>query len=159
MQTTPENNRKVTITINDDRVRIHAGTHAVAELKQKVDPVVPPDDVLWMDIDGGEDIALPSDGTIEVTDGLILYSQGSDGSHRRRVPIVIDTTPVVSPSLSVTGSILRNMVTPPIPADRDLFRDIDGSPDERIDDDEVVTLAKGAEFYSVPRLITPGSGA
>lgn len=158
MPSNPDNSRKVTITIDDDHLRIHPGAYAVADLKEAAHPPVPPDHRLWVDVDDGEDIALEPDGTIDVREGLVFYSQGPDGAHRRRVPIVIDGTHVVSASLSVTGLILRHLVTPPIPEDRELFRDINGSPDERIDDDEAVTLAKGAEFYSVPRLITPGSG-
>jgi hypothetical protein len=153
----PENHDpKVKIQINDDSVRLHPGPRSVAELKNDTDPPIPAEHMLWLDVAGGSDVELAQDATIDVTDGLVLFSAGPDGAHPHRTPIVVDGTPVKAKSESVTGSIIRSLLTPPIPSDRDVFRDINGAPDERIDDDEVVTLSKGAEFYSVPRLIAPG---
>ena len=151
------NPKKIKISINDDQVRTEAGSHAVSAVKAMPDPPVPPDHVLVIDISSGQDQDLPSDGTVELTDGMVLYSKGPDGAHPTRMPIVIDGKKVQAKAESVTGTIIRHLVEPPIPLDRDLFRDIDGAPDERIDDDEEVTLTKGAEFYSVPRLIAPGA--
>lgn len=148
--------RPVTITIDDDHVRIHPGMRSVADLKQAVRPPIPPDHRLWVDVDHGPDLDLPDDGQIDVREGLVLYSQGPDGARPARMPIVIDRQRVGASAVSVTGVILRNLVDPPIPADRDLWREVAGSLDEQIDDDEVVTLTRGDEFYSVPRLITPG---
>ena len=148
---------KVSIHINDQHLRLRAGGHSVAELKGAVDPPIPNEDVLWQDVNGGPDVQLGQDETIDLIDGLVLFSQGVDGAHPHRTPIIIDGLPVNATNESVTGAIIRGLVTPPIPADRDLFRDVDGAPDERIGDDEVVTLAKAAEFYSVPSLIAPGA--
>ncbi len=152
-----EHEPKVKIRINEDRITLSAGLRTVSELKSLADPAVPPNDRLWLDVAGGSDIELADDGTIDIVEGLVLYSQGPDGAHPKSMNIVIDGAHVEAASESVTGSILRRLVTPPIADDRDLFRDIDGAPDERIDDDEAVTLRNGAEFYSVPRLIAPGA--
>lgn len=147
---------KVKIRINDEHLRLPAGDRPVAELKNLVDPPIPADDMLWIDVQGGSDTAVPQDGVVNVVEGMVLFSQGPDGAHPHQTPIIVDGKRVSSENRSVTGRIIRRLVTPPIPEDRDLFRDIDGAPDERIDDDEDVTLVKGAEFYSVPRLIAPG---
>ena len=147
---------RVKIRINEDRLTLRPGAHTVAELKSRADPPVPPDHRLWLDIAGWGDVELADDEAVDIVDGLVFYSQGSDGAHPKAIEIVIDGTDVDAVNVSVTGTILRSLVTPPVGDDRDLFRDIDGAPDERIDDDEVVTLSKGAEFYSVPRLIAPG---
>lgn len=149
----------VRIQVDEDRVRLSEGRHPVAEIKQLVDPPIPVDHVLFVDVDGGPDLELQQDGGVDVVEGLVLYSQGPDGAHPKKTPIVIDGTRVTSDTVSVTGAIIRRLVDPPVGDDRDIFRDIDGAPDERIDDDEEVTLTKGAEFYSVPRVIAPGGPA
>lgn len=148
---------KARIRVNDDRLRLPSGDYPVADIKARVEPPIPDDHTLWIDNDGSPDTAIDQDGIVTVEDGLVLYSQAPDGgAHPRPTRILIDGSRVESPNVSVTGALLRQMVAPPIPSDRDLFRDIDGAPDERIADDEEVTLVKGAEFYSVPRLIAPG---
>jgi len=150
---------KVRIHIDEDKVRLPEGRHAVAELKHLVDPPISADHVLFVDVDGGPDLELQQDGEVDVVEGLVLYSRGPDGAHPKKTPIVIDGVRVSSDTVSVTGAIIRRLVDPPIGDDRDIFRDIDGAPDERIDDNEEVTLTKGAEFYSVPRVIAPGAPA
>lgn len=147
---------KVQIHIDEHRVRLRSGPHSVVDLKKDVDPPIPSDHILWRDLDGAADIELAQDAVVEVVEGLVLYSQGPEGAHPRLTPIIIDGADISSSTKSVTGAIIRRLASPPIPEDRDIYRDIDGAPDERIDDDEVVTLTKGAEFYSVPRLIAPG---
>ncbi|MFT3855698.1 MAG: hypothetical protein QM733_23650 [Ilumatobacteraceae bacterium] len=147
---------KVRIKLNEDRIRITAGIHPVADIKVLATPPVPHDHTLWIDVPGGADVPVANDGTIEAVENLVLFSVGPDGAHPKHMDIVIDGTPVVSENQSVTGAILRRLVNPPIPATRDLFREIAGAPDERITDEEEVTLIKGAVFYSVPALIAPG---
>lgn len=147
---------KVKIRLNDETMRLPRGDYPVADFKNLAEPPISGDDVLWIDVEGGADIRLAQDGIVSVVEDLVLYSQGPEGAHPHRTPIIIDGNHTTSENVSVTGAILRRLVTPPISEDRDLFRDIDGAPDERIDDNEEVTLTKGAEFYSVPRLIAPG---
>jgi hypothetical protein len=149
-------NPKVKIKVNEDKVRITSGAQPVADVKALTTPPVPVDHTLWIDVDGGQNIEVANDGTIEVFDGMVLYSGGPDGAHPKHMDIVVDTQAVVSENESVTGAIIRRLITPPISPERDLYRDIDGAPDEKVEDDEVVTLTKGAEFYSVPRVIAPG---
>ena len=81
----------------------------------------------------------------------------TQGLHKVRIHI--DEDKVRLPEGRHAVAELKHLVDPPIGDDRDIFRDIDGAPDERIDDNEEVTLTKGAEFYSVPRVIAPGAPA
>lgn len=148
---------RIHFRLNDQRIRATAGTHEVATVKAMAEPPVPEDHTLAVDVSAGPDVDLSNDGTVDLRDGLVLYSKGPDGAHPTRMPVVVDGQRVTAAAVSVTGTIIRNLVHPPIPDDRDLFRDIDGAPDERIDNEEEVTLEPRAEFYSVPRLIAPGS--
>ena len=147
---------KFRIRLNEDRIRITAGTYPVADIKALATPPVPDDHTLWIDVPSGADVPVANDGMIEVIEDLVLFSVGPDGAHPKHMDIVVEGTAVVSENQSVTGAMLRRLVNPPIPATRDLFREIAGAPDERITDEEEVTLIKGAVFYSVPALIVPG---
>ena len=147
---------KVRIRLNEDKIRIAAGVYPVADIKALATPPVPDDHTLWIDVATGPDVPLANDGAIEVIEDLVLFSVGPDGAHPKHMDIIVDGTAVVSENASVTGAILRRLVNPPIPETRDLFREIAGAPDERITDEEEVTLSKGAVFYSVPALIAPG---
>jgi hypothetical protein len=147
---------KVRIRLNEDKIRIAAGVYPVADIKVLAIPPVPDDHTLWIDVPTGADEPIANDGVIEVIEGLVLFSVGPDGAYPKHMDIIVDGTAVVSENKSVTGAILRRLVSPPIPETRDLFREIAGVPDERITDEEEVTLSKGAVFYSVPAIIAPG---
>ena len=73
---------------------------------------------------------------------MVLYSVGPDGAHPKHMDIVVDTKAVVSENESVTGAIIRRLVSPAIGPERDLYRNIRGAREE-VEDDEVVTLTKG----------------
>jgi hypothetical protein len=149
-------NPKVKIKIDEDKVHVGAGIHSVTDIKALTTPPVPADHMLWIDVNGGPNIEVQNEGAIDVVGDMVLYSVGPDGAHPKHVDIVVDTKAVVSENESVTGAIIRRLVSPAIGPERDLYRDIEGAPDEKIEDDEVVTLTKGAEFYSVPTVIAPG---
>ncbi len=148
---------KVTIRINDDRLKLAAGRYPVAELKARTRPPVPDDHALWVDGVGGSDRQLDDASDVDVVDAMVLYSVGPDGAHPHHVNIEIDGKWAVSENISVTGSQLRRLAAPPLTAEWDLYRVVGGAPDEKIADDEEVTLTEKAEFYSVPALITPGA--
>ena len=73
------------------------------------------------------------------------------------VPILIDGTKVHAPKGDATGLELRAMTTPPIGADRDLWLDLEGSLDDLVEDTEVVHLRPQMRFFTVPKVINPGS--
>lgn len=62
---------------------------------------------------------------------------------------------------TMTGAELRQVPTPPIPADRDLFEVVPGHPDRKIEDADIVDIHNGLRFFTAPGTINPGmkSGA
>jgi len=73
------------------------------------------------------------------------------------ITIHIDRQTIKTDAASLTGTQLRNLHTPPIGADRDLFLKVPGpTDDELIGDDQSVQLKDGMQFYTAPRTITPG---
>ena len=72
------------------------------------------------------------------------------------VPIIIDDDRIRPPRGEITGAELRKLVDPAIPASRDLWLDVDGALDRKIEDDDVIELRPQMEFFSVPREINPG---
>lgn len=75
-----------------------------------------------------------------------------------KVPILIDGMKIHAPRGDLTGLEIRNLVTPPIGTDRDLWLDRDGNLDDLISDDETVHLRPEMRFFTVPRVINPGAG-
>lgn len=138
--------------LDDHRVRVPSQPVTPAELRGLVDPPLADSARIWRDTDGGADAQLAEGEPIVVRSGDVFYSAGPDGAHPRELWIVLDGNKIGVEALSMTETQIRHLVDPPIPADRALYRDIDGAPDERIDGDEVVTLACGAEFFSVPHI-------
>ena len=57
---------------------------------------------------------------------------------------------------SMTGQELRNLVSPPIPAERDLFRVVPSDEDEKIEAGAIVSLRDGMRFFTAPGRINPG---
>jgi hypothetical protein len=58
---------------------------------------------------------------------------------------------------SLTGGELRNLPTPPIGPDRDLFEVVPGGSDKKISDTEVIKMHDGLRFFTAPARINPGA--
>jgi hypothetical protein len=84
-----------------------------------------------------------------------LSSPPSAETHGK-VPILIDGTRYVAPHRDMTGAQLRELTSPPIAADRDLWLDVDGGLDRVIEDSDHVQLHAQTRFFTVPRVINPG---
>ncbi|MDJ0768133.1 MAG: multiubiquitin domain-containing protein [Ilumatobacter sp.] len=147
-----DNRGRQRFRLDDHRIRVPRHPVTPAQLRQLVDPPLADSTQLWRDTDGGVDEQLVEDEPVTVRRGDVFYSAGPDGAHPRDLWIIIDGSKIDVEALSMTETQLRQLVDPPIPTDRALYRDIDGAPDERIDHDEVVTLRRGAEFFSVPHI-------
>ena len=59
----------------------------------------------------------------------------------------------------LTGREIRELATPPIGADRDLFEIVPGGSDRKIEDGDTVTIRDHLRFFSAPRNINPGTVA
>ena len=64
---------------------------------------------------------------------------------------------VTSPQMS--GQQLRQLPTPPIGPDRDLFEVVPGGADRKVGDGDIVRLRNGQRFFTAPANINPGSQA
>lgn len=58
----------------------------------------------------------------------------------------------------MTGANLRQVPTPAIGPERDLFEVIPGQPDRKLADTDVVEIRNGKRFFTAPGQINPGSG-
>jgi hypothetical protein len=57
---------------------------------------------------------------------------------------------------TATGAELRALPNPPVGSDRDLFEEVPGGSDRRVDDGTVVQLRNGQHFFTAPATINPG---
>lgn len=79
-----------------------------------------------------------------------LSSQGG-------ISIIIDNATCFAPARQMTGAQLRNLPEPPVGADRDLWQEVGGGLDQIIQPDDKVDLHAQMRFFTVPRVINPGS--
>lgn len=56
----------------------------------------------------------------------------------------------------LTGSQLRQLPDPDIGVEFDLWREVPGGEDDRVDNDERVKLKNGMHFFTAPSNINPG---
>jgi len=75
----------------------------------------------------------------------------------KSITVHIDRAEFKVTAESMTGAQLRDLPTPPIGPDRDLYLEVPGpGDDELIGDDQVVPLEDGMRLFTAPRAITPG---
>lgn len=70
--------------------------------------------------------------------------------------IQIDRTHFTVTLLQMTGLQLRQLPTPAIGPDRDLFEVVPGGSDRKIGDNDVVEIRNGLRFFTAPAQINPG---
>ena len=77
-----------------------------------------------------------------------------------KITIRVDRDVIHVEVSTLTGLGIRQLVSPPIGSDHDLFLVHPGpTEDERISDEREVELKSGMEFFSAPTTINPGSHA
>lgn len=57
----------------------------------------------------------------------------------------------------LTGFQLRQLSTPPVGSDRDLFEVVPGGSDVKVLDEQVVQMRDGLRFFTAPAQINPGA--
>lgn len=81
----------------------------------------------------------------------------SDDTTKQPTRIHIDRKPYEVEAHELTGEQLRNLPTPPISADFDLWREETGDVEDKlVKPAEVVRLIEDMHFYSAPSKIKPG---
>lgn len=75
-----------------------------------------------------------------------------------RISIFIDNVEYKVPkNQSATGRELRGLRNPPIGTDLDLFQEVPGPDDPKIEMQQEVPLVDGMRFYTAPTTINPGA--
>ncbi|GAB6859729.1 multiubiquitin domain-containing protein [uncultured Microbacterium sp.] len=141
---------KITIHIDGKDYKTVAGPTPVTAVRQLRKPPLPDSAQLWLDIDDAQDQLLETAGTIDLSDGMRFFTD-ADG-----ITIRIDRAEYVVHQRKMTGLELRNVPTPPVAPDRDLWLDVPDKRDVKIQDDEVVHLKDGMRFFTAPGRINPG---
>lgn len=81
----------------------------------------------------------------------------SESAKPKDYHIRIDRAEYTVAQAELTGAQLRQLPTPPIGPDRDLFEVIPGQADRKISDTDVVQMANGQRFFTAPSHINPGN--
>ena len=76
--------------------------------------------------------------------------------HSPRFQIQIDRAHFTVSQSEMTGTQLRQLPSPPIGSDRDLFEVVPGGSDRKIANDQAVEMRNGLRFFSAPGQINPG---
>ena len=69
----------------------------------------------------------------------------------------IEVSPASLHDGELTGRQIRELATPPIGVDRDIFEIVPGGSDQKIGDDDAVAIRDHIRFFSAPRNINPGA--
>ena len=83
--------------------------------------------------------------------------EGSPEHQPEQFEIQIDRTHYRVTLHRMTGMQLRQVPSPPIGPDRDLFEVVPGGSDRKIGDDQVVEIRNGLRFFTAPGQINPGA--
>jgi len=76
--------------------------------------------------------------------------------HEHHFQIQIDRTHHTVHRVELTGAQLRELSTPPIPADRDLYEVRPGGEDVLVENHTEVRMHDGLRFFTAPGRINPG---
>src|SRR3954453_18180305 len=74
----------------------------------------------------------------------------------KQIVIHIDRKPFKVDEGAVTGSAIRALPDPDVGLEFDLWLEVPGGEDERVDNDETVKLRNGMHFFTAPSVINPG---
>lgn len=79
-------------------------------------------------------------------------------SRQGGISVIIDNVTCFAPARQMTGAELRNLPEPPVGPDRDLWQEVGGGELDRIiQSGDAVDLHAQMRFFTVPRVINPGS--
>lgn len=76
--------------------------------------------------------------------------------HHKKIELKIDREVFHVNESQMTGLQLRELPTPQIGPDHDLFEVVPGESDRKIEDTTIVHLHNGQRFYTAPAHINPG---
>jgi hypothetical protein len=73
------------------------------------------------------------------------------------ITIHVDKVEYKVSSESMSGADLRGVPQPPVPSDRDLWLEVPGGDDVKIEGDKTYQLKNGMHFFTAPANINPGA--
>lgn len=88
--------------------------------------------------------------------GAVPGASGHGPPEKKSFHIRIDRAEFTVENAELTGSQLRQLPSPPIGSDRDLFEVVPGGSDKKISDSDLVTMRDGLRFFTAPAQINPG---
>lgn len=71
--------------------------------------------------------------------------------------IFIDKVKFEVAAATLTGAALRQLPSPAIGDDRDLYLDVPGGEDDLVEPNDTVPIKNGMHFFTVPKTINPGA--
>lgn len=110
--------------------------------------VAPPATELWFDIPDAQDQAIATNASIEMEEGLRFFTN-------RQVSIYLDRVSYKVPSGSISEQQLRALPRPPVPDDREVWRDIEDEQDRVVAVNEIVIIDSGDRFFTQPMPLPP----
>ena len=136
----------------DDR-RFPWGDETIAESTLKFLSKVPPHHSVWLEPDAGQSPFLIEPGSKATLSGKgvetfrtgVLFNIQIDRAHFQ---VTLER---------MTGTQLRNLPTPPVGPELDLFEVVPGGSDRKIADDQVVEIRNGLRFFTAPGHVNPGA--
>ncbi len=87
---------------------------------------------------------------------MVEQSEQHSKPKPKEAVIFIDKVQFKVPESRLPGAQLRQLPTPPIGPDRDLYEEVPGGEDLPVGDDQAVELKDGMHFFTTPHSITPG---
>jgi Multiubiquitin len=79
--------------------------------------------------------------------------------HDKQIVVHIDRKPYKVREGQLSGAQLRQLPDPDVGPEYDLWLEVPGGEDRRIEDAEEVKLTEGMHFFTAPSVINPGSGS
>lgn len=131
----------VTIFINAKPFGISPGHHTGTQIRELLDP--PARDLFW-DIEDAADRAISPDAVITVTDGLRFFTGAP-------ITVFLDAHPYTVAAGAISEHQLRQLPTPPIAGDLDIWHDIPDAEDQRLARNEIIDALGGERFFSAPK--------
>ena len=147
----PDPSKAFKIRIDRTQYEVFEEKLSGAQLRQVPSPPIPPERDLFQVIPGHPDKKIKDDDTVKIYDGLGFLTAPS-----KAFKIRIDRTQYEVFEEKLSGAQLRQVPSPPIPPERDLFQVIPGHPDKKIKDDDTVKIYDGLRFFTAPNTINPG---
>lgn len=132
-----------------DQTRIHIDGESIDVKERRLTGaqlrtlVTPPAENLWLDIDDAQDYPVAPTEPMAIENGMRFFTD-------RPRTIYIDKAPYEVRTAALTETQLRQLPTPPVPADLGIWKDVQDDLDDPIESGELVAIVNGDRFFTKP---------